>query len=121
VGRRRRVPPGRTDGKAGNRGSVGPVVTAGRDRITGWTIAGGGKREVYPGPMTSSSWATWVSKTLATLIDTRWPGGTRGEVDKTIVLQVDPAAPADLFIRLCAAVRSDGTRELFPNIFLAGG
>jgi hypothetical protein len=37
------------------------------------------------------------------------------------MVQLDRNADVETLLRVLAAVRSDGTLELFPNIFLAGG
>lgn len=62
-----------------------------------------------------------VTRALADIVQTRWPIANREDADKTIILQLDSDKTVQVMLQLAAAVRSDGSRELFPGIYLAGG
>ena len=62
-----------------------------------------------------------LTRALAEIVERRWPDGNRPAEDRAVIVQLDGNQPAQTMLNLLAAVRADGTRELFPNIVLAGG
>jgi hypothetical protein len=61
-----------------------------------------------------------LTQALSELVQRRWPTGTRTPADLIITLQLEQTADATLLMRLIAAVRADGSRALFPSVFLTG-
>ena len=62
-----------------------------------------------------------LTRALADIVQKRWPDHKRDDADRTIIIQADGNQPAQVVLKVLAAVRVDGSLELFPNIFLAGG
>lgn len=112
------------DAQTGNSGSVRPIVSVAPDAITLWSASGkyGTKQKPLVSlRLTATTSLAPITKALGGIVDKEWSATPRSDADRTIVLAFDPASSADLMIRVCAAVRADASRELFPNIFMAGG
>jgi hypothetical protein len=62
-----------------------------------------------------------LTRALAEIVRRRWPAGGRTSEDLAIIVMADGAQPTQRLLNVLAAVRADGTLELFPDIFLAGG
>ncbi len=107
-----------------NGAGLRPVVTLQRERLTLWSASGEEGTKSQPRLSlevgADPSFAP-VTRALAAIVARRWPDGKRADIDRTIIIQLDGDQPARVLLELLAAVRADGSRELFPNIFLAGG
>lgn len=107
-----------------NAAGLRPVVTLERTRLALWSASGQEGTKRQPKLVLSAgddpSFAR-VTRALAEIVERRWPDGKRAPDDRTIIVQLDGDQPAQVLLQLLAAVRADGSRELFPNIFLAGG
>lgn len=102
---------------------VRPVVTLDRKQVRLWSASGLEGTRAQPKlsfAVDSGSFAP-LTRALAEIVQRRWPDGKRTDADKTIIIQPDGNQPAQVLLQLLAAVRADGSLELFPNIFLAGG
>ena len=107
-------------GKTGLR----PVVTLERNDVSLWSASGQeGTRAKPKLKFTVAGGASFapLTRALADIVQKRWPDGKRAAEDRAIIVQLDGNQPAQRLIQLLAAVRADGSLELFPNIFLAGG
>jgi hypothetical protein len=107
-----------------NGAGLRPVVTIQRSRLTLWSASGEEGTKMRPKltlDVGSDPSFAPVTRALADIVERRWPDGKRADSDRTIIVQLDGAQPARVLLELLAAVRADGSRELFPNIFLAGG
>lgn len=118
------VPLDMIDQQVANAGSLRPMLTVQSGSISLWSVSGKEGTKQRPKltfQITATNSFAPISKALAEIVQRNWPVDTRSPEDKTIVLFIDGATTADVLIRLCAAVRTDGPHELFPNIYLAGG
>lgn len=82
-----------------------------------------GEEGTLSAPKLSVSLAEGTKKltdALSEIVTRRWPTGTRTPGDLTITLQLEHTHTATLLLRIIAAVRADGSRALFPNVFLTG-
>jgi biopolymer transport protein ExbD len=61
-----------------------------------------------------------LTNALSEIVSRRWSTGTRPPGDLTITLQLEQTDTATLLLRMIAAVRADGSRALFPSVFLTG-
>ncbi|HEY5947087.1 MAG TPA: hypothetical protein VIV40_16400 [Kofleriaceae bacterium] len=101
-----------------------PVVTLQRSQVKLWSASGQeGTRGKPKLAFALGAGHTFgpLTRALAEIVQRRWPDGKRAEQDKTIIILPDGNQPAEVLLQLLAAVRADGSLELFPNIFLAGG
>jgi hypothetical protein len=112
------------DSQEANAGTVRPVVTLKGGRLTLWSASGEeGTRSAprldvnFDGTKSLNA----LTDELVKIVQRRWPDGKRPNADRTIIVQIEPNETAEAALRVLAAVRAVGGRELFPNIFLAGG
>lgn len=112
------------DATEANSGGLRPVVSLDGTRLMLWSASGeeGTKRKpkLVLDVGASPSFAP-LTRALAEIVQKRWPDGKRPPADRTIIVQLDGRQSAQVLLNLLAAVRADGSLELFPNIFLAGG
>lgn len=103
-------------------GTVRPVVTVMRGRIKLWSQTGTEGTLAKPALDVSLDQGTQpLTDALVALVKRRWPTGERAVQDKAIFMQIGGAETAETLLRTIAAVRTSGTAELFPVIFLMGG
>jgi hypothetical protein len=112
------------DAQEANAGGVRPVVTLKGGRLILWSASGEeGTRKSprldidFDGTRSLNA----LTDELVKIVQRRWPDGKRPHVDRTIIVQIEANETAEAALRVLAAVRAIGGRELFPNIFLAGG
>jgi hypothetical protein len=107
-----------------NGAGLRPVVSLDRSQVRLWSASGQEGTRARPklsmGLGAQRDFAP-LTRALAEIVKRRWPDGTRAAQDRTIIIVPDGNQPAQVLLELLAAVRSDGSTELFPNIFLAGG
>jgi hypothetical protein len=107
-----------------NGAGLRPVVTLDRKQVTLWSASGQeGTRGQPKLSFLVGDNASFepLTRALAEIVQRRWPDHQRGAADRTIIIVPDGNQPAQVVLQLLAAVRADGSLELFPNIFLAGG
>lgn len=112
------------DTEEANAGNVRPVVTVQHGRVVLWSVTGAEGTRRKPKldiPLDGARNLQPLTRALGEIVQRRWPDGKRQNVDRTIMIQVDRREPAEVLLRVLAAVRSDGALELFPNVFLTGG
>lgn len=105
-------------------GVVRPVVTINRTRLTLWSVTGAEGTKQAPRmslALGSPPALEPLTHALAEIVQRRWPDGKRGAADLAIIVELDGNSSADTMLRTLAAIRSDGPRTLFPNIYLSGG
>jgi biopolymer transport protein ExbD len=112
------------DSAAVNKSGLRMVVTLRGDRLTVWSLSG--EEGTQQAPKLAARWEGTrtlpaLTAALAEIARRRWPDGARLAADRTIMIQLDRNADVQTLLNVLAAVRMDGTLELFPNIFLAGG
>lgn len=103
-------------------GTVRPVVTVVRGRVKLWSQTGTEGTLAKPlldHPLEKGTQP--LTDALVAMVKRRWPTGERGMQDKAIFVQIGGAETAETLLRVIAAVRTSGTAELFPVIFLMGG
>lgn len=103
-------------------GGVRPVVTLQSERLILWSLSGeeGNKgKPKFSMSVTGGASLSPLTSALAEIVQRRWSDGKRPPADRTIVVQLGAHESAQQLLRLLAAVRSSGSLELFPNIFLA--
>jgi len=107
-----------------NGAGLRPVVTLERKQVSLWSASGLEGTRARPkltfGLGETQRFAP-LTRALADIVQKRWPDGKRAAEDRTIIIQADGSQPAEVLLQLLAAVRADGSVELFPNIFLTGG
>ena len=100
------------------------VISLGRTQLRLWSASGleGTKRrpKLSMAVGDTTSYAP-VTRALAEIVQRRWPDGKRPPEDRSIIVQLDGNQSVQAMLSLLAAVRADGSLELFPNIYLAGG
>jgi biopolymer transport protein ExbD len=107
-----------------NGAGLRPVVTLERQQVSLWSASGEEGTRTRPKltfALGDKARFEPLTRGLAEIAQRRWPDHKRSEPDRTIIIQVDGNLPAQTLLQLLAAVRTDGSLELFPNIFLAGG
>jgi hypothetical protein len=113
------------DTSEANAGGVRPIVTLDHNRLVLWSASGEEGTKKKPKLVLTiggnPSDFQPLTRALSEIVSRRWPSGKRSPEDRTIIVQLDPTQPASTLLLLLAAVRAEGGRELFPNIFLAGG
>ncbi|HTL36386.1 MAG TPA: hypothetical protein VL326_24805 [Kofleriaceae bacterium] len=101
-----------------------PVVTVKSNYVSLWSESG------EEGTMTKPKLAyvlqtppdfAPVTRALADIVERRWPSGRRDAADKMIILEIEGTKPAQVLLQVAAAVRTDGSLELFPGIYLSAG
>lgn len=109
-------------------GSNGPglrlVIALDRAQLRVWSVSGQeGTRRQPKLSMAAGEGASFalLTRALTEIVHRRWPDGKRPAEDRAVIVQLDGAQPAQRLLNLLAAVRSDGSLELFPDIVLAGG
>jgi hypothetical protein len=106
-----------------NGAGLRPVVTLDRAQVRLWSASGQEGTRARPKltfAVDAGNFAP-LTRALAEIVQRRWPDHQRGADDRTIIIQAGGNEPAQVVLQLLAAVRADGSLELFPNIFLAGG
>jgi hypothetical protein len=100
------------------------VISLDRTQLRLWSASGqeGTKRKPKLSMAVSdtTSFAP-VTRALTEIVQRRWPDGNRPAQDRSIIVQLDGNQSVQAMLGLLAAVRADGSLELFPEIFLAGG
>jgi biopolymer transport protein ExbD len=112
------------DSKEINGVGLRPVVTLSRKQVTLWSASGQEGTRARPKlsfAVGDKASFELLTRALAEIVERRWPDHKRGNEDRTIIIQPDGNQPAQVLLQLLAAVRADGSLELFPNIFLTGG
>jgi biopolymer transport protein ExbD len=107
-----------------NGAGLRPVVTLERNQVKLWSASGHEGTRARPKlSFALGDRASFepLTRALAEIVQRRWPDHKRGDEDRAIIIQPDGNQPAQTLLSLLAAVRVDGSLELFPNIFLAGG
>jgi biopolymer transport protein ExbD len=100
-----------------------PVVTLRHQQLILWSATGQEGTRAKPKltlAITDDNFER-LTRALADIVQKRWPDHKRDDADRTIIIQADGNQPAQVVLKALAAVRIDGSLELFPNIFLAGG
>jgi hypothetical protein len=101
------------------------VISVDRTQLRLWSVSGQeGTRQKPKLSMAAGDTVSYepLTRALAEIVQRRWPlGQERLMVDRTVIVDVEPNHSAQSLLSLLAAIRSDGSRELFPNIVLAGG
>lgn len=98
-----------------------PVVTVKQNMVSLWSQSGDEGTKVQPKlsyALSDPPDFAPVRRALADIVQTRFPGHKRDPADLTIVLQLDSSRSAQTLLQLAAAVRTDGSMVLFPNIYL---
>ena len=101
-----------------------PVVTLERNQASLWSASGQEGTRARPKltfAVDGSQGFAPLTRALAEIVQRRWPDGKRDGADRAIIIQPDGNQPAQRLLELLAAVRADGSLELFPTILLAGG
>jgi hypothetical protein len=112
------------DPEEANAGGLRPVVTLKGGRLTLWSASGEEGTRTAPRldiNFDGTKALDALTDELVKIVQRRWPDGKRANVDRTIIVQIEANETAEAALRVLAAVRAVGGRELFPNIFLAGG
>lgn len=99
-----------------------PVVTLSGGRVILWSASGSeGTQGVPKLTLPSSGSFDALTAALVEIVERRWPDGKRPAADRQIIVQVSGRETSQTLMHVLATVRSEGTLELFPTIYLAGG
>jgi hypothetical protein len=112
------------DPAAANAPGLRLVISVDRTQLRLWSVSGQeGTRRQPKLSMAAGDHASYapLTRALAEIVQRRWPDGERSAADRSVLVQVDPNQSAQSLLGLLAAIRADGSLELFPNIMLSGG
>lgn len=98
------------------------TITVKNGRISVWSMSGEEgtlqKPKFAMGVAEARSSLQPLTDALVEIVQRRWPDGKRPPSDRTVIIQFHRMGEAEQLLRLLAAVRTHGTLELFPNIYL---
>jgi len=101
---------------------IHPVVTVTGGRVILWSQSGAeGTAESPKLVFGAGASLEPLTKALAEIVKRRWPDGMRPDEDRVITIQMSGREKAATLLQITAAVRSEGSTELFPTIYLAAG
>jgi hypothetical protein len=125
TGNNQMIPLDAPDPAAANAPGLRLVISVDRTQLRLWSVSGQeGTRQQPKLSMAAGDAVSYepLTRALAEIVQRRWPlGQERLMVDRMVIVDVDASHSAQSLLSLLAAIRSDGSRELFPNIVLAGG
>lgn len=101
---------------------IHPVVTVTGGRVILWSQSGAEGTSQNP-KLVFGAGASMepLTKALAEIVKRRWPDGMRPDEDRVITIQMSGREKAATLLQITAAVRAEGSTELFPTIYLAAG